>query len=200
MVKTPAQAGGLSMESFYGFVRRLISGFDNSGLDYAFTGALATSFYGVPRTTTDIDAIVAVSGEKDVAARVAEVLRQAGLDFDLRRIGMALESGYRIASFKDKMSPYTLDVIFVDVLRKNAGIVAGLSTFFQAPDDLVLAKLRMIKATMPRERALKDGDDVRAILRVSEVDMEAVEDGARRNSRLSILEEIIGGSSKNHEN
>ena len=58
----------------------------------------------------------------------------------------------------------------------------------------------MIKATVPRERALKDVDDVRAILRFSEVDMEAVEDGARRNSTLSILEEITGGSCKNHEN
>jgi len=190
VVKAPAQAGGLSVESFYGFVRRLISGFDGSGLDYAFTGALATSFYGVPRTTTDIDVIVAVSGEADVAARVAEALQQAGVDFDLRRIGMALESGYRIATFKDKASPYTLDVIFVDALRKNTGIVAGLSTFFQAPDDLVLAKLRMIKATKPRSRAVKDEEDVKAILEFTEVDLEAVKEQAKRNGTLAILEEL----------
>jgi len=191
VVKAPAQAGGLSVEPFYGFVRRLISGFDGSGLDYAFTGALATSFYGVPRTTTDIDVIVAVSGEADVAARVAEALQQAGVDFDLRRIGMALESGYRIATFKDKASPYTLDVIFVDALRKNTGIVAGLSTFFQAPDDLVLAKLRMIKATKPRSRAVKDEEDVKAILEFTEVDLEAVKEQAKRNGTLAILEKLI---------
>jgi hypothetical protein len=28
------------------------------------------------------------------------------------------------------------------------------------PKDLILAKLRMIKATVPRERALKDVEDV----------------------------------------
>jgi hypothetical protein len=190
VVKAPAQEGGLSVESFYGFVRRRISGFDGSGLDYAFTGALATSFYGVPRTTTDIDVIVAVSGEADVAARVAEALQQAGVDFDLRRIGMALESGYRIATFKDKASPYTLDVIFVDALRKNTGIVAGLSTFFQAPDDLVLAKLRMIKATKPRSRAVKDEEDVKAILEFTEVDLEAVKEQAKRDGTLAILEEL----------
>ena len=190
MVKTLAQAGGLSVESFYGFVRRLISGFDSSGLDYAFTGALATSFYGVPRTTTDIDVAVAVSGEADVATRVAEALRQAGLNFDLRMIRIALESGYRIASFKDKASPYTLDVIFVDLLRKNAGIVAGLSTFFQAPDDLVLAKLRMVKATKPRSRAVKDEEDVKAILEFTEVDLEAVKEQAKHDGTLAILEEL----------
>jgi len=191
MAEAAAQTGGLAVESFYGFIRRLISGFDDSGLDYAFTGALATSFYGVPRTTTDIDVIVAVSRETDISGKVAGALRQAGLEVDLRRIDMALESGYRIASFKDKASPYTLDVIFVDALRKNAGIVAGLSTFFQAPDDLVLAKLRMIKATKPRSRAAKDEEDVRAILEFTEVYLEAVKARAEREGTLAILEELI---------
>jgi hypothetical protein len=179
------------VESFCGFVRRLISGFDEAGLDYAFTGALAASFYGVPRTTTDIDVLVTFSGETDVAGKVAGALRQAGLEADLRKIDMALESGYRIASFRDKASPYTLDVIFVDALRKNAGIVAGLSTFFQAPDDLVLAKLRMIKATKPRSRAVKDEEDVKAILEFTEVDLEAVKERAKRDGTLAILEELV---------
>lgn len=180
------------MESFYGFVRRLIGGFGDSGLDYAFTGALATSFYGVPRTTTDIDVIVAISDAGDVTGKVAGALRQAGLEVDLRRIDMALESGYRIASFRDKSSPYTLDVIFVETLRKNAGIVAGLNTFFQAPDDLVLAKLRMIKATKPRSRAVKDAEDVKAILEFTEVDLEAVKARAKHDATLAILEDLLG--------
>jgi hypothetical protein len=161
-------------------------------LDYAFTGALATSFYGVPRTTTDIDVIVAVSGAEDVTGKIAGALRQADLEVDLRRIDMALESGYRIASFRDKASPYTLDVIFVDALRKNSGIVAGLSTFFQAPDDLVLTKLRMIKATKPRSRAVKDEEDVKAILEFTELGLEALKARAKQDATLTILEELLG--------
>jgi hypothetical protein len=176
------------VESFYGFVRRLIGGFGGSGLDYAFTGALATSFYGVPRTTTDIDVIVAVSGKTDVTAKVARALRHVDLEVEERRITMALESGYRIATFKDKASPYTLDVIFVESLRKNTGTVAGLTTFFQAPEDLVLAKLRMIKATKPRERAVKDEEDVKAILEFTKVDLEAVKAQAKHDSTLAILD------------
>jgi hypothetical protein len=57
------------LDAFYGFVRRLVEGFEGSGLDYAFTGALAVSFYGVPRTTSDVDVMVAVAGEADVRAR-----------------------------------------------------------------------------------------------------------------------------------
>jgi hypothetical protein len=180
------------LEAFYGFVRRLVEGFEGAGLDYAFTGALAASFYGVPRTTSDVDVMVAVAGEADVKVKVAGALRRAGLEVDEHEMDVALESGYNIASFKCKASPYTVDVIFSgERLEKRAGTVAGLSTFFQSPEGLVLAKLRMIKATVPRERAVKDEGDVKAVLAFAEVDVEAVKRQAREDGTLAILEGLI---------
>jgi hypothetical protein len=64
------------MEAFYGFVRRLADGFGGAGLDYAFTGALAVSLYGFPRTTSDVDIVVAVSG-LDVKRKVVAALQRA---------------------------------------------------------------------------------------------------------------------------
>lgn len=179
------------MEAFFGFVRRLADGFGGAGVDYAFTGALAVSVYGAPRTTTDVDVVVAVSGV-DVKRKVVAALRHAGLEVDERKLDVALASGYRIASFKDKATPYTLDVIFLSgALRKRVGTVAGVSAFFQAPEDLVLAKLRMIKATVPRERAIKDEEDVRAVLAFTKVDLDAVKRQAKRDKTLAILEGLI---------
>jgi hypothetical protein len=176
------------MEAFYRFVRRLVDGFGGAGLDYAFTGALAVSFYGAPRTTTDVDVVVAVSG-LDVKGRVASALRRAGLDVDDRKLDSALISDYRIASFSDKASPYTVDVIFLDgELKKRAGTIDGMSTFFQPPEDLILAKLRMVKATVPRERAVKDEEDIKAILTFTKVDLEAVKKQAEKDKTLEILE------------
>lgn len=181
------------MEAFYKFVRRLADGFSSAGLDYAFTGALAASFYGSPRTTTDVDIVVPVSG-LDVKGKVAVALRRAGLDVDERKLDSALTSGYRIASFRDKATPYTLDVIFVDgALRRRVGTVDGVSTFFQAPEDLILAKLRMIKATVPRERAFKDEEDVKAILAFTKVDLEAVKQQTRKDGTHGILEGLVEG-------
>jgi hypothetical protein len=169
----------------------LVDGFGGAGLDYAFTGALAVSFYGAPRTTTDVDVVVAVSG-LDVKDKVASALRWAGLDVDERKLDSALTSGYRIASFRDKATPYTLDVIFVDdALRKRAGTVDSVSTFFQPPEDLILAKLRMIRATVPRERAVKDEDDVKAILAFTKVDVDAVKKQAKKDKTLEVLEGLI---------
>jgi hypothetical protein len=178
------------MEALYRFVKRLVDGFGSAGLDYAFTGALAVSFYGAPRTTTDVDVVVGVSGE-NVKGKVVSALRRAGLDVDERKLDSALTSGSRIASFRDKATPYTFDVIFLDgAFRKRAGTVDSVNTFFQAPEDLVLAKLRMIRATVPRERAVKD-EEVKVILTFTKVDVEAVKKQAKKDKTLAILEGLI---------
>jgi len=156
-----------------------------------FTGALAASFYGVPRTTVDIDIVVRVSSESH-RAKLVSALRQVGLRVDEKKIDAALKSSYRVVTLADRKSPHSVDVIFSRVkrLEKRVGAILGLPTFYQAPEDLILAKLRMIKATVPRGRALKDEEDIRAILRFTKVNVEAVEKHARRDGTLSIFESI----------
>jgi len=157
-----------------------------------FTGALAVSYYGRARTTVDVDVVVAIV-DKGWRTKLVSALKQAGLVVDEERIDAALRSGYRIVTFEDSKSPLTVDVILSDAkLVRRAGSILGLATFYQTPEDLISAKLRMIKATVPRERALKDEDDVRAILRFTKVDMETVKERAGRNNTVAILEEIVG--------
>jgi hypothetical protein len=180
------------LDGFLGFVRRLVEGFEGSGLDYAFTGALAVSFYGVPRTTSDVDVLVLVSDEVYAKEKVTEALEQAGLEADMHRIDAALESGYNIASFKCKTTPYTVDVIFTrEPFEKQHGTVAEKKTFFQSPEGLVLAKLRMIKATLPHERATKDKQDIKAILTFTNIKIEVVKQQAKKDGTIEILEDLI---------
>jgi len=156
-----------------------------------FTGALAASYHGTPRTTMDVD-IVVNAARKDLQNRLVTALRDAGLQVNGEKIDAALKSGFRIVTFKDDKTPFTVDIILSGKkLKKKAGTILDLPTFYQTPEDLILAKLRMIKATVPRERALKDEDDVRAILRFAEIDMNALKRRARRNNTLPILETII---------
>jgi hypothetical protein len=177
--------------SYRDLVRRIIESFNVADLDYMFTGAVAVSFYGAPRTTMDVDVVVKVSNAGQ-RANLVSVLRQIGLWVDEKKIDVALKSRHRLVSFRDSRSPFSVDVIFSHSkrLEKRVGTIEGLSTFFQAPEDLILAKLRMIKATVPRERALKDKEDVKAILKFTKVNAEAVRKQARRNSTLSIFKSI----------
>ena len=179
------------LEAYYDLVRRLVEGFEGAGVDYVFTGALAVSFYGVPRTTVDVDVVVAVAEVKQ-RVRLVEALKKAGLVVDEREIDRALESGYKIATFKDSKTAYSVDVIFSDrKFEKRAGMVAGLPCFYQTPEELILTKLRMIKATVPRERALKDKEDVKAILKFTKVNIRIVKEKAKKDDTLAIFGEIM---------
>ena len=179
------------MDSFEGFLRRIVESFNAAGLDYMFTGALAVSYYGRARTTADIDVVVTVGGV-GWRERLVSALRAAGLVVEEKALDDALKNGYNIVTFRDSKSPLTLDIIFSrGKLAKKLGRVLGLPTYYQKPEELVLAKLRMIKATVPRERAQKDVDDVKAILKFARVDLEAVRRKAQKEGTLQILENII---------
>jgi len=155
-----------------------------------FTGALAASYYGMPRTTMDVDIVVKVS-LGDLQTRLVSALREAGLQVDEKRVDAAFKSGFGIATFSDTRSPLTVDIIFSRrKLERKAGTILGLPTFYQTPEGLILAKLRMIKATIPRERALKDEDDIKAILRFTQVDVNSIKRQAQNDNTLSILETI----------
>ncbi|MGB9684455.1 MAG: hypothetical protein ACPL1Z_05960 [Candidatus Bathyarchaeales archaeon] len=143
------------------------------------------------KATVDVDVVVAVGGV-GWRERLISALRMAGLVVEEKALDDALESGCNIATFKDSKSPLTVDIILSrEKLAKRRGMVLGLPTYFQKPEDLVLAKLRMIRATVPRERAQKDVDDVKAILKFARVDLEAVKRKAEKEGTLQILENII---------
>ena len=177
------------MNGFEGLITRLVKNFNAARIDYMFTGALAASYYGMPRTTMDVDVVVKAAREHLKA--LATLLRKAEIKVDERRIDEAFESGFKMITLKDKRTPFTVDIIFTDgKLEKKRGTILGLPTFYQTPEGLILSKLRMIKETDAEDRALKDKGDVKAILRYAEVDVKAVKRRSRREGTFSILEEL----------
>jgi hypothetical protein len=179
------------MQTYDSLVRRLVKALETARLDYALTGALAASFYGLPRTTTDIDVIVRVCNET-ARTKLVDALARAGLRADERGIDRAMASGHGIAEFTDRKTAYSADVILsFSRLQKRTGTISSIQTFFQTPEDLISAKLRMIKAKVQKERAQKDKDDIRAILKFTAVDVDAVRMKAKKENTLSLLEALI---------
>ena len=179
------------MDRFEDLIRRIVKNFNTAGIDYMFTGALAASYYGTPRTTMDIDIVARVDPE-NLQTHLVVPLRKADMQVNERKINDAFRSGFRIITLKDKRTPFTLDMILSDKkLDKKRGTILGLPTFYQTPEGLILSKLRMIKATVQKERALKDKDDVKAILKYTEVNMNALTRQARKESTFSILEKLM---------
>lgn len=178
------------MESFSSFVKRTVRALNRSGLHYVLTGALAASYYGRPRTTLDLD-VVLVFHPEDIS-KLATALTRANFKVQQKQLLAAWRSDYGIATIEDKKSPHTLDILFTDQkLQRHPGKILGVSTYYQSVESLILAKLRMLKATLQAERALTDREDVKAILVVSRVDLKALRKRARAEGTIKILDALI---------
>ena len=145
-------------------VKALVTELNKSHIQYAVTGAIAASYYGRPRTTIDVDFIVRVN-PKNLSSLVRS-LQGTELDPDMKLIQTQLESGDKVVTIKDKFSPYDADFILRSTgpLPRKLGTLKGVRAFYQTPEDLVLAKLRVIKAVISEERVANDKADIRGIL------------------------------------
>ena len=154
------------------------------------TGALASSYYGRPRTTLDMDVVVAFR-QKDLAT-LARVLTKAKLKVHEERLQAAWQSDYRIATIEDKKSPHSLDIVFTDQkLERKAGRILGVSTYYQSAESLILTKLRMLKVTLRAERAVTDREDIKAVLETTEISLKTLRKRARAESTVKILDDLI---------
>ena len=90
------------------------------------------------------------------------------------------------------MTPYSVDLIFVrDPFERRASTILGEPTFIQPPTDLLLAKLRRIKATEDPRKAYKDEEDIKSIIRNTQVDISRLRVDAEKENTLEILEKIV---------
>jgi len=110
---------------------------------------------------------------------------------NLQKIRRQLKSGYNVMTVADRLSPHTADLILVKELpERKRGTVQGFKTYFQSPESLILAKLRVIKAKMQRERSQTDRDDIRAILANTRVSRRRIMENARRETTLPIFRQL----------
>ena len=180
----------LKTRSFQEFVRVLVEHFNRESAVYAITGAVAASYYGIPRTTLDADFVVHISSRD--TTRFFRGMERAGVKVDLEKIRRNIKSGYNVVTLADRFSPYSADFILVEnPPERKKGTLVGVKTYFQSPESLILAKLRMIKATIPRERSQKDREDVRAIIANTRVNKRKIIDRARKEGTIEIFREII---------
>jgi len=150
---------------------------------------VAASYYGIPRTTLDVDFIVHIFPREII--KFFQGMEEAGAKADLQKIRRQLKSGYNVITVADRISPHTADLILVrEPPERRKGTVQGVKTYFQSPESLILAKLRVIKAKMQRERSQTDRDDIRAILANTRVSRRRIMENARRETTLPIFRQL----------
>jgi hypothetical protein len=136
-------------EHFWACVRRIDSILGGLGIPYHFTGGLASSFYGEPRFTQDIDIVIRLSVDDPATSALLERLsagyfirRQAIRDAIRRNsIFQALEeeTGMRIDFHVGEKIPGELQ------RTGSKEVAAGLTIPLVAKEDAILSKLLWIQ-------------------------------------------------------
>lgn len=146
---------------------------DRLGIPYMLTGSVASSLYGEPRLTHDIDVIVRLAAEDaprlagsfrqpryylDSADAIAEVVREASM-FNL----IDTESGDKVDFWILTASPFD-DERF---RRRVKVALFGASVWVPSPEDVILSKLSWSALAGGSEKQFQDALRVFEVQRAS---------------------------------
>jgi hypothetical protein len=156
----------------------VIEACENEGVEHMMTGAFATSLYGIPRSTKDVDVVISLSGPDPInrlSMRLADHVR-----FDAQTQFDTLTWGRRVVGSTRQVPPFKVELfeLFDDPFvkeqfhrrRRMFSTQLKVTTWFPTAEDVVVQKLRW-----GRGKDLEDARDVIAVQGVETLDMGYVE-------------------------
>jgi hypothetical protein len=164
---------------------------DKANIEYMVSGGVAVSFWGLPRTTHDIDIVI--------EARVKDKNKIIGLfekDFYIADESVEEAIKHRFTfNIIDNKTGTKIDFWLVkrdafgkpEFKRKLKKKIFGEDIFIISPEDLVLCKLIGYKEMHSHHRL----DDAKSILATSKVDLKYIKNWAKRQGTENILKRII---------
>jgi hypothetical protein len=140
---------------------RVVEALDALGIQYMLTGSVASSIQGEPRSTHDIDLVVALPPDKvDALLQAFQApefyLAREAIDDALRCRSMfnllAIAEGEKVDFWMLTDEPYDL----MRFSRKQTQAAFGIRINLCTPEDTILAKLRWAKLSGGSEKQLTD--------------------------------------------
>jgi len=151
---------------------------DQEGAEHMLTGAFATSLYGIPRSTKDVDVVLDIK-VGDVTGRVATRLARL-VEFDRQVRFDTLTWGKRIVGVVRHGEPFKVELfeLFDDPFvlsqfrrkRQLHSRQLGRVVWIPTPEDVIVQKLRW-----GRSKDLDDARDVLAVQGIEVLDMAYIE-------------------------
>jgi hypothetical protein len=147
-------------------LRKITTLLDDAGIAYMLTGSFASAHYGAPRSTLDIDIVIAANPEQ--LQKFVHSLPSHEYYADLET---ALEAFHRQSMFNviDSVQGWKIDLIIrktrafsqEEFERRKVVNLQELPLFVAGPEDVVIAKLEWSNFSKSKRQI----EDVAAILR-----------------------------------
>jgi len=147
------------MKSQFEFLKELLSTLNQAGISYMITGPLASTYYGRPRTTQDIDLVI--EAESIPLRAFVDTVRRLGYYADPDDAADALihrsmfniidpESGYKLDAIIRKDRDYSIE----EFKRRKEVFLNGEPVFMAAPEDAILNKLEWARESQSERQFL----------------------------------------------
>ena len=160
-------------------LRTITASLEQSGIEYMLTGSFASAHHGAPRSTMDIDLVIAATA--DQVRAFAQLLPASAyyLELDAALEAHKSESMFNVS---DLATGWKVDLIFRksrpfsrgEFARRKLANVVGLPIFVASVEDVILAKLEWAK----RSQSQRQMQDVVSILKLKcrELDQQYIEE------------------------
>ena len=167
-----------------------------AGAEFMIVGAIAAGTYGVPRSTRDVDLLVAVNVEGGINAVIKHL--EPLVEFDPQVVFDTLTWGRRHVGVSRSSPPYKVELFEVfddpfvqsEFSRRRQVFVPmlGRVAWLPAPEDVVVQKLRW-----GRSKDLDDARDVLAVQGPETLDMAYIEQWCAQHGTTPRLREALDG-------
>jgi hypothetical protein len=154
-------------------IRRVLKALESAGVPYMLTGSFASSFHGAPRTTQDVDIVIAptLGSLQRLLSEFPEDRYYVSREAALQAYGaeslfnvIDMESGWKIDFIVRKSRPFSVE----EFERRREAELLGTTLYIASAEDVILSKLEWAKmAGSDRQIA-----DVVGILRTQGTDVE----------------------------
>jgi hypothetical protein len=163
-------------------------------VEHMLTGAFAHGYYGIPRSTIDVDVVLSLTGPDCIEAVVRSLQGVVVFDpqwqFDTltwgkRLVGEAVDRpGLKVELFELFGDPFVQSQFGRKLQLFSAQV--GRMTWLPAPEDVVVQKIRW-----GRSKDLDDARDVLAVQGPETLDMAYVEKWCTQHGNMDRLQKLL---------
>lgn len=175
-------------------LKKVIQVLEDAGIQYMITGSVVSSLQGEPRSTHDIDMVIAI--EKTAAKKLVEAFPPPDFYLDEHSVldAINMQGMFNLINVKegDKVDFWILTDEPFDrsrFSRKYTEEFMGLKMQVSSPEDTILAKLRWTKLSGGSEKQFTDAVRVYEV-QFEKLDIEYLEHWARKLDIESIWKRL----------
>ena len=151
------------------FLRRICAALERNNIPYMVTGSVASSIHGIPRSTNDLDIVIAPS--RDQLYALVQMLNRVGYyaRWEDAQSALRKRDQFNVVDFPNA---WKADLIVrkdrefseTEFDRREAIEVGDLSFVIAKPEDVLIAKLEWVKIS-PSERQMEDAAGIVVVQR-----------------------------------